>query len=69
MLFLDELPKFGATRLEGPRQPLGDRSVTLARAAGTLSFRLNFALVGAMTACRAVIMAILNDPVRAPQAP
>src|SRR5579884_1502981 len=32
VLFLDELPEFGSTRLEGLRQPLEDRMVTLARA-------------------------------------
>ena len=44
VLFLDELPEFGATKLEGLRQPLEDRTVTLARAAGTLSFPANFTL-------------------------
>ncbi len=42
VLFLDELPEFGATKLEGLRQPLEDRTVTLARAAGTLTFPVNF---------------------------
>jgi magnesium chelatase family protein len=51
VLFLDELPEFGATKLEGLRQPLEDRTVTLARAAGTLSFPANFTLVGAMNPC------------------
>jgi predicted ATPase with chaperone activity len=44
VLFLDELPEFEATKLEGLRQPLEDRTVTLARAAGTLSFPANFTL-------------------------
>ncbi len=47
VLFLDELPEFGATKLEGLRQPLEDRTVTLARAAGTLSFPANFTLTKA----------------------
>ena len=51
MLFLDELPEFGATKLEGLRQPLEDRTVTLARAAGTLTFPANFTLVAAMNPC------------------
>ena len=46
VLFLDELPEFGATKLEGLRQPLEDRTVTLARAAGTLSFPANFTDMG-----------------------
>lgn len=48
VLFLDELPELGATKLEGLRQPLEDRTVTLARAAGTLSFPANFTLFGPM---------------------
>lgn len=51
VLFLDELPEFGATKLEGLRQPLEDREVTLARAAGTLKFPSNFTLVAAMNPC------------------
>jgi magnesium chelatase family protein len=51
VLFLDELPEFGATKLEGLRQPLEDRLVTLARAAGTLSFPSNFTLIAAMNPC------------------
>ncbi len=47
VLFLDELPEFGATKLEGLRQPLEDRLVTLARAAGTLTFPANFTLTNA----------------------
>ena len=48
VLFLDELPEFGATKLEGLRQPLEDRTVTLARAAGALSFPANFTLAKAV---------------------
>jgi magnesium chelatase family protein len=51
VLFLDELPEFGSTRLEGLRQPLEDRTVTLARAAGTLAFPANFTLIAAMNPC------------------
>ena len=51
VLFLDELPEFGSAKLEGLRQPLEDRTVTLARAAGTVSFPANFTLVGAMNPC------------------
>ncbi len=47
VLFLDELPEFGSTILEGLRQPLEDRTVTLARAAGTLTFPSNFTLMKA----------------------
>ncbi len=51
VLFLDELPEFGPTKLEALRQPLEDRTVTLARASGTLAFPANFTLVGAMNPC------------------
>ena len=44
VLFLDELPEFGGTMLEGLRQPLEDRRVTLARASGTLTLPTNFTL-------------------------
>ncbi|MCC6314150.1 MAG: YifB family Mg chelatase-like AAA ATPase [Thermomicrobiales bacterium] len=61
VLFLDELPEFGATKLEGLRQPLEDRLVTLARAAGTLTFPANFTLVGAMNPCPC---GFFGDPAR-----
>jgi len=61
VLFLDELPEFGGTLLEGLRQPLEDRRVTLARAAGTLSFPANFTLVGAMNPCPC---GYLGDPAK-----
>lgn len=51
VLFLDELPEFQGAMLEGLRQPLEDRRVTLARAAGTLTFPANFTLVGAQNPC------------------
>ena len=51
VLFLDELPEFAATMLESLRQPLEDRRVSLARAAGTLTFPANFTLVAAMNPC------------------
>ncbi|HEX5499451.1 MAG TPA: YifB family Mg chelatase-like AAA ATPase, partial [Thermomicrobiales bacterium] len=61
VLFLDELPEFGATRLEGLRQPLEDRTVTLARAAGTLGFPANFTLIAAMNPCPC---GYFGDPVK-----
>jgi magnesium chelatase family protein len=62
VLFLDEVPEFGATKLEGLRQPLEDRFVTLSRAAGTLTFPANFTLVSAMNPCPC---GFFGDPVRA----
>src|SRR5512140_1433570 len=52
ILFLDELPEFPRNVLELLRQPLEERSVTLARSNMTLSFPANFMLVGALNPCR-----------------
>jgi len=51
VLFLDELPEFGARVLEVLRQPLEDKVVTISRAAGTLTFPANFVLIAAMNPC------------------
>ncbi len=51
VLFLDELPEFPRNVLELLRQPMEDRSVTLARSNMTLSFPASFILVGAMNPC------------------
>ncbi len=47
VLFLDELPEFGHTILEALRQPIEDKVVTISRARGTVSYSVNFMLVGA----------------------
>ncbi len=51
VLFLDELPEFARNVLEMLRQPLEDRSVTLARSTMTLSFPASFILICALNPC------------------
>ncbi len=51
LLFLDELPEFPRNVLELLRQPLEERSVTLARSNMTLSFPANFMLIAALNPC------------------
>ncbi|NWF84798.1 MAG: YifB family Mg chelatase-like AAA ATPase [Bryobacteraceae bacterium] len=52
VLFLDELPEFARNVLELLRQPLEERSVTIARAQGTCDFPADIMLVAAMNPCR-----------------
>jgi magnesium chelatase family protein len=51
VLFLDELPEFRRNALEALRQPLEERTVTIARARGTLRLPARFQLVAAMNPC------------------
>jgi magnesium chelatase family protein len=52
VLFLDELPEFPRNVLELLRQPLEERTVTLARSNMTLSFPANIMLIAASNPCR-----------------
>jgi magnesium chelatase family protein len=51
VLFLDELPEFGPRVLEVMRQPLEDKTLTISRAQGSLTFPANFQLIAAMNPC------------------
>jgi magnesium chelatase family protein len=51
VLFLDELPEFGPRVLEVLRQPMEDKTVTISRAQGSLTFPANFQMIGAMNPC------------------
>ncbi|MFA6771751.1 MAG: YifB family Mg chelatase-like AAA ATPase [Dehalococcoidales bacterium] len=61
VLFLDELPEFGSAKLEILRQPMEDKTVTISRVKGSISFPANFMLVGAMNPCPC---GFYNDPIK-----
>jgi magnesium chelatase family protein len=51
ILFLDEMPEFSRHVLNVMRQPLEEGSITVARAARTVTFPARFVLVAAMNPC------------------
>ena len=61
VLFLDELPEFRREALEAMRQPMEDGSVTIARAARTVTFPAAFTLAAALNPCPC---GSFNDPKR-----
>jgi len=61
LLFLDELPEFQRNVLEVLRQPVEEGTVTIARAAMSLTFPARFMLAAAMNPCPC---GFFNDPSR-----
>ncbi len=51
VLFLDELPEFKKGTIELLRQPLEERTVTIARTHGSYTYPTNFMMCGAMNPC------------------
>ncbi len=51
VLFLDEFPEFDKKVIEALRQPLEDRTITISRARGTLSFPAQCILIASMNPC------------------
>lgn len=60
VLFLDELSEFPGNVLEVLRQPLEERTITISRAHGSITFPADFTLIGAMNPCPCGFAGVAN---------
>ena len=51
VLFLDEFVEFQSSALQTLREPMEEKSITISRANGSISFPANFTLIAAMNPC------------------
>lgn len=51
VLFFDELPEFGRLTIESLRQPLEDRTITIARVKESMTYPANFILIATSNPC------------------
>lgn len=56
VLFLDELPEFSRKTLEGLRQPIEDRKVTISRVNGSYTYPCNMMILAAMNLVTSVLI-------------
>lgn len=52
ILFLDELPEFKRSVIEGLRQPLEDKKITVSRSRMSVDYPANFILIASMNPCQ-----------------